>query len=104
MARNSIKLIEEAEALALNNELNAQKEADEKIARAKEDAAAAKKEALEAAKKIVRQTRESYEDGGKAMLEEAAQKSREKCEQLKADAQSKLSAAVDMVIEDIIKN
>lgn len=102
MARNSIKLIEEAEALALANELEAQKEADEQIAGAKEKAAAAKKEALEAAKKIIRQTRESSEDGGNAMLEEAAQKSREKCEELKKSAESKMSAAVDLVIADII--
>ncbi len=102
MAKETIKLIEEAENAAYEAEISAQAKASEIVAEAKQRASAAHDEAISKAKHIVDQAKNNANLNADALQKSSVQESAAAAEKLRAEAKDKLSTAVDIVIADII--
>lgn len=102
MAKESIRLIEEAENAAYEAEIRAQAQAAEIVAEAKQRATNAHAEAVAKAKQIVDQAKNNANNNADALQKSSAQDSMAAAEKLRAEAKDRLSTAVDIVIADII--
>ncbi len=102
LARESIKLIEEAEAAAYDAEIHAQARAAEIVAEAKQRASSAHDEAVARAREMVNTARAHAGEAADALEKNSLQSSREAADRLRAEAADKLATAVDIVIADII--
>ena len=102
LAKESMKLIEEAEAAAYDAEIHAQAQASEIVSEAKQRAISAHAEALARAKEMVDITKTHAAEIAENLQKSTAQECMAASEKLKAQAAEKLSTAVDIVIADII--
>lgn len=102
MAKESIRLIEEAEAAAYDAEIHAQAQAAEIVTEAKERAVSAHDEAIARAKEMVDVTKNHAAEVADNLQKSTEQKCRSVAEDIKTQAAEKLSTAVDIVIADII--
>jgi len=102
LAKESIRLIEEAEAAAYEIEIEAQGKAAEIIAEAKQRAVSAHDEAIAKARQIVEQAKKAAAENADATQKNSENEGRALSDKLKAAAAEKMETAVDIVIADII--